>query len=253
MLAATNAQDTLYNGLGTLVNFVPRLIGAVIILVIGWIIAGFVGKIVEKVLNKIGADRLTKQAGVDAFAQRAGVKDFTAGGILGTVATWWIRLMVLEVAADALGVAAVTKTLDSLVSYLPNIFVAVVLVLVGAYVAKLAKTAVSGAAQGAGLGSAQMLGTVAQSVVLVLFMIAALEQIHVAETLVNELTITALAIIAGSSILAFGLGGREAAAHLIGAAYKSGSKATTALQGSATAPDPRVGATTTPAAMRDVR
>ena len=225
MVPALSFSDSLLAGVESFARGIPAIIGALLILVIGWIISGIIARIVETVLNKVGADRLTKRAGIDSFLKRAGARDATAGGVAGFLVKWWIRLMVLEAFVGALGISAVAVTFDKIVAFIPSIFVALVIVVLGAFAARLAGEAVKGIAQGAGFSNAEMLQKVTQVTILVLAFIAALQQIHVAETLVNELTIAALATIAGACILAFGLGGRTVAEKMLSNAYSKGQQA----------------------------
>lgn len=225
MVPALSVTDSLLTGVESFARGIPAIIGALVILIIGWIISGIVARIVEKILNTVGADRLTKRAGIDTFLKRAGVKDATAGAVAGFLVKWWIRLMVLEAFVGALGISAVAVTFDKIVAFIPSIFVALVIVVLGAFAAKLAGEAVKGIAEGAGFSNAEMLQKVTQVTILILAFIAALQQIHVAETLVNELTIAALATIAGACILAFGLGGRNVAEKMLSNAYSKGQEA----------------------------
>lgn len=230
MAMVLSIGDSVNNGVDTFFRFIPQILGALVILVIGWIIAGILGKLVAKLLDKAGADRLTQRAGIDSFLQRAGVRNASAGKVVGFLVTWWIRLIVLEVAIPALGISAITTTLDKIVAYIPSLFAALIIVLIGAFLAKLAGEAVRGIAQGAGFSNAATLGTVVQGIVLVLVLVAALQQVHIAETLVNELLLAVLVAAALAAGLAFGLGGREVAAQMLQGAYDKGQQATSKLK-----------------------
>ncbi len=229
-MVALTFGDTVNGGLDTFFRAIPQIIGALVLLVIGWIIAGVIGRLVQKLLDRAGADRLTQRAGIDGFLQRAGVRNASAGLVVGFVVKWWIRLIVLEVAIPALGISAITTTLDKIVAYIPSVLAALLIILIGAFVAKLAAEAVRGIARGAGFGNADSLGTITQAVILVLVFVAALQQVHVAETLVNELLIAVLAALALAAGLAFGLGGREVAAMMLRNAYDKGRQASAQLQ-----------------------
>lgn len=234
-------NDSLTGGFDTFFRAIPQILGALVILVIGWIIAGIVGRVVQKLLDKAGADRLTQRAGIDGFLQKAGVKDASAGSVMGFVVKWWIRLIVLEVAIPALGISAITTTLDKIVAFIPSIIAALVIILIGAFLAKLAAEAVRGIAQGAGFSNADALGKITQGTVLVLVFVAALQQVHVAETLVNELLIAVLVAVALAAGLAFGLGGRDVAGKMLSGAYDKGQQATQQLKSA-----PQSSPTTTP-------
>ncbi|MDQ6746632.1 MAG: hypothetical protein M3010_00795 [Candidatus Dormibacteraeota bacterium] len=230
MALASTFGDTVNAGFDTFFRAIPQIVGALVLLVVGWIIAGIIGRLVKKLLDGAGADRLTKRAGIDGFLQRAGVRNASAGLVVGFIVKWWIRLIVLEIAIPALGISAITTTLDKIVAYIPSLFAALIIVLIGAFLAKLAGEGVRGIARGAGFGNAEMLGTVVQTIVLVLVFVAALQQVHVAETLVNELLIAVLVAAALAAGLAFGLGGRDVAARLLQSAYDSGGQATSQLR-----------------------
>lgn len=233
-------EETLYTAVASFLSALPRVVGALLILVIGWIIAGMVGKFVQKMLDRVGADRITKRAGIDAFMERAGVKGASAGGIVGWIAKWYIRVLVLEAAIGALGIDSVSATFDKFASYLPSLAVAVIILCVGAFLAKLASEAVRGITAGAGFGNSKILGSLTSGVVIALAFVAALQQAHIAETLVNELLIAVLAASALAAGLAFGLGGREVAAELLGSAYDSGKKAAARANQSSGGPDPAI-------------
>jgi len=228
-MVALDIGNSINNGFDTFFRSLPQILGAIIILVIGWIIAGLIGNLVRKVLDRAGADRLTRRAGIDSFLQKAGIRNASAGLVFGFVVKWWIRLIVLEIAIPALGISAITTTLDKIVSYLPSVIAALLIILIGAFLAKLAGEAVRGIAQGAGFGSANTLGTIVQVSILVLVFVAALQQLHVAETLVNELLIAVLVAIALAAGLAFGLGGRDVAARMMQKAYDKGQQASAQL------------------------
>src|SRR5579884_1506155 len=179
--------STLLGGLDTFIRYIPQLLGALLILVIGWILAGLIARFIAALLDRVGVDRMTRRAGIDSFFQRAGWRNASGGKIIGFVIKWWLRLLVLEAAVPAFGITAFTETLHTFNVYLPNVIAALFIILIGAFLAKLAGEAVGGLARGAGMGSANILERVVQATILVLAFVAALQQIHVAETLVNEL------------------------------------------------------------------
>src|SRR5438046_2042834 len=118
------------NALNLILTFIPRLIGFLIILIVGLIIATLVAKAVTLLLRKVGFDRMADRIGLTRFEQRMGVK-MDAAGILGKIVYWFIVLIFLVPAADALGVPAVSNVLNSLVAYIPNVFVAILVLFLG--------------------------------------------------------------------------------------------------------------------------
>ena len=123
--------NSLSNALTLIVNFIPRLIGFLVILLVGWLIATLVSKALTLILRKVGFDRMSERIGLTRFEGRMGVK-MDSAGILGKIVYWFILLIFLVPAADALGVPAVSNILNQLVSYIPNVFVAILVLFLGA-------------------------------------------------------------------------------------------------------------------------
>src|SRR5205823_10873288 len=128
MPVVTNWGDavltSLANALNLILTFIPKLIGFLVILIVGLIVASLVSRAVTFLLRKIGFDRLSDRIGLTRFEQRMGVQMDTAG-ILGKIVYWFLLLIFLVPAADALGLPAVSSILNTLVAYIPNVFVAI--------------------------------------------------------------------------------------------------------------------------------
>lgn len=210
----TAIVSSLANALNLILAFVPRLISFLVILLIGWIIAALISKGLVLLLRKIGFDRLGNRIGLARFERNMGV-NMDAAGILGKVVYWFIFLIFLVSASDALGVPTVTNVLNSIVTFLPNLFVAILVLFVGALLATVAADLTRGAVASAHIGNPNLLANIARYAILGFAILIALEQIHIAPALLNELF---GAIVAGTALafgLAFGLGGRETAQRLL--------------------------------------
>jgi Mechanosensitive ion channel, conserved TM helix len=202
--------NALANAVNLILTFIPRLIGFLVILIVGLIIAALLAKAVTFVLRKVGFDRMSDRIGLTRFEQRMGVHMDTAG-ILGKVVYWFIVLIFLVPAADALGVPAVSNILNQLVAYIPNVFVAILVLFLGALAGTVVGDLVRGAVASANIGNPNLFAGIARWAIIAFAALVALEQLKITPDLINELfgaVVLALAIAFG---LAFGLGGQDAA------------------------------------------
>jgi hypothetical protein len=198
----------------TFLSFIPAIIGAVIILVIGWIIAGFLGRLVTMILSRVGFDRAAARTGVADFMVRAGWREGGASRLIGELVKWFVRLLFLEAAAEAVHLTAVTAVLNQIVLFIPNLIVALVVIMIGALIARFVADVVRGSAAEMGFSSPILLASIARVAIIAFAVIIAINQIGIAATLVNTLfmgLVFALALAVG---LAFGLGGRDTAAQM---------------------------------------
>ena len=210
----TAVISALANALGLLLAFIPRIIGFLLILLIGWLIAAAISRAITFLLRKIGFDRLGDRIGLPAFEQRMGIS-LDAAGILGKLTYWFIFLIFLVPAADALGVPAVSNVLSSIVDFLPNVFVAILVLFLGTLLATIVGDLVRGVVASSRVGNPNLLASVARYAIIGFAALIALEQLNIAPALLNELF---GAIVAGAALafgLAFGLGGRDAAQRVL--------------------------------------
>ncbi|SRR5579883_299586 len=204
----------LTNALNLLLEFIPKLIGFLVILLVGWIVATLVSKGVTYLLRKVGFDRLSERIGLTRLEQRMGVRMDTAG-ILGTIVYWFLFLIFLVPAADALGVPAVSNILNELIAYIPNVFVAILVLFLGALGGTFVASLVRGATASANMGNPNLYANIARWAVIGFAAIVALEQLKIAPSIMNILF---TAIVGGSALafgLAFGLGGQDTARRLL--------------------------------------
>ncbi|HEX9133752.1 MAG TPA: hypothetical protein VF844_15790 [Ktedonobacteraceae bacterium] len=202
--------NALSNAVNLILTFIPRLIGFLVILLVGLIIAALVARAVTFLLRKVGFDRVSDRIGLTRFEQRMGIKMDTAG-VLGRIVYWFILLIFLVAAADALGVPAVSNILNTLVAYIPNVFVAVLVLFLGTLAATVVADLVRGAVASANIGNPNILAGIARWAIIGFAALIALEQLQITPTLLNELFGAFVAALAIAFGLAFGLGGQEAA------------------------------------------
>src|SRR5687767_3081957 len=193
----------------------PSIVGALLLLVIGWIVAGFVGGLVARLLRKIGVDQLATKAGITAFLQRARL-NLDAPGLVGGIIKWYVRLIFVVMAANAVGITAVSDVLGQIIAFIPNLLVALLILGAFAWLAGVTRNLVTGATESAGVPNSGLLATLAYATVLGFGIVAAASQIGVAATLINILFTGIVAALAIAIGLAFGLGGREEAARVLG-------------------------------------
>jgi hypothetical protein len=200
------------------------VIGFIAILIIGWIIAGLISTAVAALLRTVKFNDLAQRSGFTGFVKSMGV-DSDASGFLANVAKWFVRLIVLVVAFDALGLPAVSQVLQQLLLWLPNLVVALVILVVAGLAANALSSLVRGATTQAGFSNPDLLATVARVAIWAFAVVVAVNQLGIATTLVNTLfmgTVGALALALG---LAFGLGGRDTAAQIVSGWYTKGKQA----------------------------
>jgi Conserved TM helix len=242
----------LANALNLILTFIPRLFGFAIILLVGWLIATLVSKGVTLLLRKVGFDRMSERIGLNRFEERMGVK-MDSAGILGKIVFWFILLIFLVPAADALGVPAVSNVLNELVAYIPNVFVAILVLFLGALAGTVVADLVRGTAASAKVGNPNLFANLARYAILGFAVLIALEQLQIAPTLLNELFGALVAAVAIAFGLAFGLGGQETARKWLNRGESTMSTAASQLQEQQDQPSTNGQAPTQPELMRRPR
>jgi hypothetical protein len=195
-----------------LVDFVPNLIIAVIIFVIGWLIGAGLGRVVAQIVSSLRVDQALRAAGVEKVLERAGFK-LNTGAFLGMLVKWFFVVVFLVASLEVLGLTQVTIFLRAVVlGYLPQVFVAVLILLVAAVVADAAQRVVAASAAAANMRSANLLGAIARWAIWIFAVLAALNQLQVATGFVQTLFTGVVVAVALALGLSFGLGGQAAAA-----------------------------------------
>lgn len=195
--------------------FAPKLVIAILVFIAGWIIAAVLGRVVSQIIKSIKVDNILKSAGVEDVLTRAGFT-LNSGGFLGALVKWFIIVVFLVASLDILGLSQVNEFLREVVlGYLPNVIAAVLILLVAAIVADVMQKIVSGGAKAAEIKAAQMLGGITRWAIWVFAIIVALDKLGVLSNYGTILFqgIVYMFVIAGG--LAFGLGGKDAAARFL--------------------------------------
>jgi hypothetical protein len=196
------------------ISFVPNLLGALVIFTIGLAAAASLATLVEKIFDALKLDALLEKLGLQPYFDRAGMK-LHASRFLGQVVNWFLVVVFLLAAADILGLSAFSAFLKDVLSYVPNIVVAVMVMGATLVVANFARRVVTASVMGARLHAANFLGTLTWWAVTIFGLFTALVQLNVAPTILNTLLTGFIAMLALAGGLAFGLGGKGYAEHLL--------------------------------------
>ena len=199
-------------------NFIPNLFGALVVVILGFLVAKLLDTLLSKLLAKFGLDRLMAGTGLTKLLGRGGLK-VPISTLIGKIVYWFVLLIFLVSAAESLGLQRVSATLDMLALYLPKVFGAALVLLVGVLLAQLVNGVVRGAAEGVGLDYAAGLGRVAQWLVIIISISVAISQLEVKTDLLNHVIVIALITVGLAAALAMGLGSREIASQILAGLY----------------------------------
>lgn len=184
------------------ITFVPKLLLAAVIIIAGYFVAKVLCRVLSSVLERIGFDRLVERGGIKRALART---RYDASGLLGKLLFYTVMLFVLQLAFGIFGPNPISALLTSVIAFLPNLFAAVLIVIVAAAIAAAVKDILQ--ATLAGLSYGRLVANLAAAVIVATGIFAALNQINIAPAIVNGLFYAMLAIVAGSTIIAVGGGG----------------------------------------------
>lgn len=208
----TFAFQSLFFGL---IEFLPSLIVAIVIFIVGWLVGAGLARVVAQVVGSLKVDQALRSAGVERVLSRAGFH-LNAGAFLGALVKWFFIIVFLVASLEVLRLSAVTFFLrDVVLGYLPQVIVAVLILLVAAVVADVSRRLIAGAAKAANLTSANLLGSIAHYAIWIFAILVALDQLQVATGFVQTLFTGIVVALALGLGLAFGLGGQQAAARYV--------------------------------------
>jgi len=206
--------DSLRGLWADVLGFLPALIGAVIIFLIGLIIASLLEKIVERVVTYLKIDSVLRKAEVEAYFERANMK-INVGSFIGTLVYWFIVVAFLLAASDILKFTAFSAFLKGLLAFIPDVIVAVLIMIAALVVANFLRQLVTASLASARLNHAKGLGALTWWVIVIFGFLTALPQIGVSISIIQTLVMGLIAMLAIAGGLAFGLGGRDRAASFL--------------------------------------
>ena len=200
---------------GGVTAFIPKFVVALIIFIIGWIVGTILGRVVAQFIRAIKLDQMLKSVGTEDVMDKAGFK-LDTGAFFGTLVKWFFVVVFLVAAVNVLGLDQVNIFLQTVVlGFLPNVIVAAIILVVGALVAHTIQRLVVGGAKAAMVPSANFAGGIAKWAVWIFAILAALAQLGIAGAFAQTLFTGLVAMLAIAGGLAFGLGGKEAAARYL--------------------------------------
>ncbi len=210
----TAIMDPVNATLVQLAAILPSLIGALVILIVGWIIAKLVQAVVSSSLAFVHLDMAADRSGLTDFLRKGEIKG-KVSGLVGRLIYWLVMLIVLVTAVNALGLTEASQLLDKIFMYLPNVVAAIFVIILGTFLAAVVSAIVLTAAANAGMKYAHVLADISRYAIIVFAGVIALDQLGIATTLL----ISAFSIIVAGIALAFaiavGMGAKNSAQTVI--------------------------------------
>jgi small-conductance mechanosensitive channel len=198
--------------------FIPNLIVAMVLTLLGFVLAKLLDTLLSKVLAKVGLDRLMAGTGLTKLLARTGIQ-VPVSTLVGKIIYWFVLLVFMVSAVDELGLERVSATLDVLALYVPKVLGAALILLAGVLAAQLLSGLVRGAAEGVGLEYANGLGRIAQWLIIVISLSVAIGQLEVKTELLNNVIAIVLISVGAAVALALGLGSRQIAGQILAGIY----------------------------------
>lgn len=192
----------------------PNIFLAVVVFIIGWVLAHALAKTIRSIVNMTKVDNTLAKLKVDQVVSRFGWK-LDAGKFVGELVRWFLIIVFLLVAADILGLPAVSQFLNDLLLYIPRVIVAAIIILIAALVASFMQKIVVASAGAAQLTAANFAGAIVKWAILIVGVLIAVEQLGISQIYLQTLYTGIVALIAIAGGLAFGLGGKEQAASFL--------------------------------------
>ena len=220
-IAAVKVGDSLQQGLDSFFGFIPNILGFLVILLIGWIIAKAVRTVVNTALDKVGVDNKLHESPAGSYVERMspGAKP---SHLIGAVAYWFIFLFAVSAAIGALKIPALSQFIAQVQAFLPNVVVAILIFVIAAALAG----GVAGAVQKlmGDTPTGKVVTAVVPGLILAIGLFMVLNQLHIAEEIVTITYAALLGMLALAGALAFGLGGRDVAGQMLQGAYDAGQR-----------------------------
>jgi len=207
-------RASLAGAINTFLSALPRLLGCIAVLIIGWVLSSLLARGVAALLHAIKFNELARRSGFADFVRNMGVRQDASWFIAG-IAKWFVRLITLVVAFDLLGLPAVSAVFQQLLLWLPNLLVALVVLVIGGLAAQALARLVRGTTAEAGFSNPDVLAAVTKVSVWAFTIVVAVNQVGIATELINTLLVGVVGALALASGLAFGLGGRDRAAEIL--------------------------------------
>lgn len=196
------------------IGFVPSLIGALLIFVVGWIIAMALGRVSARILQAIQVDKIFDQLGLMKAVHKAGL-DWEFSGFVGWIVKWFLLIAFSLAAADILGLSQVAVFLKDILAYVPNILVSALILLIAALLSDFLEKLIKASMKAAEFATPKVVGVMVRWSIWTFAILAVFNQLGIAANLVNTLFMGFVAFLAIAGGLSFGLGGQGVARDLL--------------------------------------
>jgi small-conductance mechanosensitive channel len=215
--------QSLENAVGQFLAYIPQLLGAIIILIVGYIVARILKAVVSRVLQGIGFDGWMERGGIKQFFDRAQTNQ-TPATVIGTLVFWFVFIIAITMAADALGIRQVSEVLAQLIAYIPSIIAAILILVLAALLANFLAGIVRGAT------GSDLLASIARYAIIIYAAFAAVTELGIAVQLTAPTFLIILGAVALAAAIAFGFGAQGVARDIIEKAYQRRDEARQKIQ-----------------------
>jgi small-conductance mechanosensitive channel len=205
--------ESLRAGLTAFFAFIPQLIGAILILIVGYVVARILQAVFARVLQAIGFDRWMERGGIKQFFDRAQTRE-TPATVLGKLVFWFVFIIAITMAADALGIQQVSEVLAQLIAYIPSIIAAILILVLAALLANFLAGIVRGAT------NSDLLANIARYAIIIYAAFAAVTELGIAVQLTAPTFLIILGAVALAAAIAFGFGAQGVARDIVEKAYE---------------------------------
>jgi hypothetical protein len=200
---------------GSFVGVLGNIVGALVVLIIGLVVATGLAALVERVVSLVKLDKALVSLGLKEYFDRAGIQ-INSGKFLGRLVYWFLVVVFLLAATDILGFYTLSSFLSDALMYLPNVIVAVLIMLATFVIGNFMRNLVRASVKSARLHASNFLSSLTWWAVIGFGFLTALSQLGIAVSIINAIITGLVAMLAISGGIAFGLGGKDYAGHLIG-------------------------------------
>lgn len=211
-------QTAFNNMVGGLVQFMPRLLTSLLILLVGWLLARVISRIVQQVGERLGLQSLLERTGVAAGLKRAQINR-SGPYLLGTFIFWMIFLNFVLISLENLGLMAAVEPLRELIAFLPRILAALATLTAGVLLAQFLGKAAQAAMSGMGVDFHEEVGQAVNILLIIMVVVVVLEQLGIDAQILTNIFTNVITIVVAGLALAFGLGGRDVARNVLAGYY----------------------------------
>ena len=207
-------QNSFYNLMQSFIMYIPSLINALLILLVGWVIAKIIQWVILRLSHAMGIDNLAKKSGVHRFLEKRGVKNGFSG-ILSRICFWAIMLIVLVNFFNYLGLELVSDLLNQLLLFIPNVLISCVLIIIGFYLAEFVNSLVFSSLEESNFENPDLIGKLVFYSIAFFTVAIALTQMGIGETIITNIVSIFFGTIGLALAISFGIGGKSWAEEII--------------------------------------